>query len=170
MPTPLVTRYHSAEQRFWSRVEKTETCWNWTGFVNKWNYGRFRGFGAKKTLVHRFSWMIHFGPIAKSALVLHSCDNPRCVRPDHLFLGTFATNNDDRDRKWRLSHKLSEKQIEQIRAFEGALSCGQLARIFQVSPSNIRCVQRWRTWKWVGASSTNPPRDGSSVAVENFDL
>ena len=90
-------------KRFWDRVDKTDGCWNWMGVKNKKGYG---SFGCIKgiNLAHRASWFIHNGEIPKdkdnnycgTKLVLHECDNPSCVNPDHLFLGTDVDNGRDK--------------------------------------------------------------------------
>lgn len=84
------------QERFWELVEKTESCWNWTGCRLKSGYGKFRLY-----LAHRFSYLLHFGEIPNGHFVLHHCDNPRCVRPDHLFTGTHQDNMDDMHAKGR---------------------------------------------------------------------
>src|SRR5690242_13637610 len=118
MSEKRLTSRTPALQRFWSRVTKTDTCWLWTGFITKDGYGRFRGNDGRKTLAHRYSWELHVGPIPDGrVLVLHTCDNPPCVNPSHLFLGDDAANCFDRDTKWRLDHKLTEFEIHQIRHF-----------------------------------------------------
>ena len=89
--------------RFWSRVEFSPHCWVWVGPTNDKGYGQIRvgGRGSRCLLVHRLSWELHYGPIPPGMCVLHHCDNPPCVRPDHLFLGTLADNNRDMYRKGR---------------------------------------------------------------------
>lgn len=95
--------------RFWSNVDKNGpvqshcpeigNCWKWRN-VNKW-YGHFSPEKGKRLYAHRFSWELHNGPIPSGLCVLHKCDNPECVRPDHLFLGTHKDNADDKYAKGR---------------------------------------------------------------------
>lgn len=91
-------------ERFWEKVKKTPSCWLWTGAHKdgRWPYGVLGG-GASRVpkLAHRVSWELHHGPIPDGMNVLHKCDNPPCVRPDHLFLGTLSDNTQDMVAKGR---------------------------------------------------------------------
>src|SRR3990167_6559441 len=90
------------ERYFWSRVEKSESCWRWTGIKTKMGYGYLYIRGEKSMRAHRVSYQIHYGEFDSNLLVCHHCDTPYCVRPDHLFLGTCRDNLDDMRRKGRM--------------------------------------------------------------------
>lgn len=93
----------TALDNFWRHVRQGNSCWEWTGHPNgKFGYGRVMVNG-RRVLAHRRAWELLVGPIPDGLKVLHRCDNPPCVRPDHLFLGTLADNNRDRDAKGRTS-------------------------------------------------------------------
>lgn len=95
--------YGTPEQRFWAKVKKTDYCWIWQG---KATCGKSRKYGQfsiknKSVEVHRFSWQLANGPIPKGMNILHKCDNPICVNPDHLFIGTNLDNIKDKMAKGR---------------------------------------------------------------------
>jgi hypothetical protein len=90
------------EERFWSRVRKSDGCWEFVSGASKgYGYLNIGRRDEQEVLAHRYSWELHNGPIPDGLLVLHRCDNPPCVRPDHLFLGTKKDNADDMVRKGR---------------------------------------------------------------------
>ena len=81
-------------ERFFTKVSKTSNCWLWTGYRKHNGYGQSWANG-KKVLAHRLSYEIHTGASPGAARVLHHCDNPPCVNPAHLYLGTMADNMRD---------------------------------------------------------------------------
>lgn len=99
---------------FNKKVSKTNSCWLWIGSQRKprgkggWGaYGHFCPKRGVRYFAHRFSWEVNFGPIPDGMLVCHKCDNPTCVRPDHLFIGTQKDNMEDAKRKGRLKNQNS---------------------------------------------------------------
>jgi hypothetical protein len=153
----------SLDVRLWQRVDKTDYCWNWTGKFSEKGYGAMRYHG-RRILVHRAAWELANGPIPPDLCVLHRCDNPACVRPDHLWLGTRTDNNKDMTAKGRHAHvgvpsekchtcKLTIAQVREIRAIyatpEKHPSFAEVAKRFGVHATNIGNIIAFRTWKHV---------------------
>lgn len=92
----------TTEQRFWSKVDRGDGsgCWLWTADLNRTGYGRIN-VNRRVWLAHRLSFVINVGPVPAKLFVLHACDTPACVRPDHLWLGTQADNMRDAATKGR---------------------------------------------------------------------
>jgi len=148
---------------FWNQVYKTGECWIWTGKKNK-GYGRLHLFGSTIS-AHRLSWVLAHGEVKDGLYVLHRCDNPGCVNPDHLFLGTHADNMADAVAKGRLkppptsrralSHgelngnsSLSESDVLEIRTLrnEGGLTYKEIAEKFNVGITTARDAATGRRW------------------------
>jgi len=139
----------SLEDRFWCRVRKTEQCWEWIGFRDKCGYGVLNVGDCKIDRAHRVSWMLRFGLIPKGMHVLHRCDNPPCVRPAHLWLGTQNDNNEDRIAKGRTASKLTAKQVVDIRREYSGQRGEQLilSRKYRTTQRNISSIVRGFTWR-----------------------
>lgn len=137
-------------ERYWSKVAKVDSgCWEWTAQTNNKGYGmvrvRYLGF-KEKQLAHRISYLFHKGEIPKGLYVLHTCDNPKCVNPDHLFVGDDKDNVHDMWNKGRASAPpvrsgtdhwkavLSASQVDRIRkAFGAGERITEIARRMGVS-------------------------------------
>jgi hypothetical protein len=106
-----------ATERFMAKVAKQDDgCWYWTARLNNKGYGEFALNGVTRGLAHRAAYILFKGQIPDDLNVLHRCDMPACVNPDHLFLGSQADNVLDMVRKGRTRSKLTPEQVEEIRA------------------------------------------------------
>jgi len=140
-------------------VEKksSDECWIWTGAKTSAGYGAF-SINGKVIGAHRAAWIIEHGSIPVGVCVCHKCDNPICVNPSHLFLGTIAENNADREKKNRTlccednpQSKLSNKQAREILQLyaTGGITKTSLAKRYSVSISAISLLVKRKTWKHV---------------------
>lgn len=147
-----------AAGRFWAKVDKQGDCWVWTGARSSGRYGSLAADG-KNWRAHRLSYEIHNGPIPDGLYVCHSCDNPPCVNPEHLFLGTQRDNMGDMVQKGRLvapsgeTHGMSRLNTSKVLAIRKARSAGQtlqsIASEHGVGISTIHSVVKRETWKHV---------------------
>jgi plasmid maintenance system antidote protein VapI len=142
-----------AKARFWSKVHKTDTCWNWLG-KKTFGYGALM-VGTKVVRAHRLSYEWAHGPIPAGYMICHRCDNPSCVRPDHLFAGTAADNVSDKVAKGRhpqgehsCKSVLSENEARLIiRAYyRGGVSQKALATTFGVARTAVCRLVNGRRW------------------------
>jgi hypothetical protein len=138
------------EARFERYVERTFGCWRWTGSRHPKGYGQInRGDGVPER-AHRVSWMKFRGPIPAGLQVLHVCDNPGCVNPDHLFLGTDGDNMHDKAAKGRHHRQvLLAADVAEIRAAPrySRFGAAAFAERFGVTVSCIKQVRARSSWK-----------------------
>jgi hypothetical protein len=149
-------------ERFWRNVEKSAGCWNWKGSLNSNGYGQISSFRGKSPYkAHRVSWFLEYGSWPTQC-ILHKCDNPKCVRPEHLFEGTRADNIADMVKKKRhrppvhcLNHlpgeqhatsRLSNQDILDIR-FSVGITQAELGRKFGVTQTQISSIRLGKQWK-----------------------
>jgi HNH endonuclease len=130
-------------------------CWLWTRSCDTYGYGQIRLGRATdgKANAHRVSWALHKGEIPKGMCVLHKCDTPGCVNPDHLFLGSYGDNTQDMMRKKRHRPpvgkingraKLTEAQVLAIRV--DPRGDREIAKDYGVWPSRIYDIKKRRNW------------------------
>jgi len=157
MPIGVYPR-KSLEERFWAKVDKhgPNGCWNWTAGEDGCGYGRIKVNG-KMAYAHRVSWELTNGPIPEGMQVLHHCDNPSCVNPAHLFLGTVADNSRDMVSKERQARgeahsqaKLTEQEVYEIRALlKAGYPQREIASAYDVDYRTINDIKTGKTWGWL---------------------
>jgi hypothetical protein len=141
--------------RFWRKVDKSGDCWIWTGHRNRKGYGyvHMSHTRNKSRLAHRVSWELIHGPITPDQFVLHSCDNPPCIRPEHLRIGTAADNSAEMVSKRRHAHHehngaaiLTFEQVRAMRAEFVALT-ERLAKDHGIHRRTVLLALTNRTWR-----------------------
>jgi len=162
---------NTTEERFWVKVDKSggaDACWPWMAYKDKSGYGEFKIVvkgNPKMEQAHRAAYSLTHGPIPCGLCVCHHCDNPSCVNPSHLFLGTIAENNRDMMAKGRHAFRcgrgailrsgglnpnarLTKPQVAELRRrYAAGESITKLFRESQISRSAISDVVHYRSWK-----------------------
>ena len=139
-------------EHFAEKVNKqgTTECWEWLGarYYNGYGIAKINGVNMS---AHRVSWQLFFSDIPDGQFVLHRCDNPSCVNPYHLFLGTQSDNLQDCYKKERgPRQKLSIEEVKYIRALHAkGLKQIDLAEMFNVSPSNVNGIIKRRHFNYI---------------------
>ncbi len=144
--------------RFWERVDRSSECWVWTRYRDRDGYGVFdpsRENGERRA--HRWSWILFRGTIPNGLDVLHRCDNPPCVRPDHLFVGTTQANVADKVAKGRHAHgervggaKMTPEAVREMRRLrDGGMLLDALSALFGVHVTTVSHICRRETWRHV---------------------
>lgn len=139
---------------FWENVDikSSKECWEWKGYKHpKLSYGIFRFTQIEEIFTHRIAWRLHNQlKDPKNLHVLHECDNPSCVNPDHLFLGTKSENAIDRTKKGRTSGaKFCEEDIVEIRKLSKTKSSIEISKIYSCHSNTIRRIISKKSWKWI---------------------
>lgn len=150
--------------RFWRKVDASagpDACWPWLGFKDRDGYGKFDLISPIKRAVpaSRLAYELTYGPIPDGMLACHTCDNPSCCNPKHIYAGTRSDNNRDPFLRNRCSHKgeadpaskLTEEKIRIIRIVydSGVMNQKQLAEIFGVHHSTISCITTRKSWSHI---------------------
>lgn len=171
----MLQRIQSSADRFWSYVDRTSDCWNWLGTRTNHGlgYGKF-SVGVSTMLAHRVSYIISRGEeIPHGRLVCHRCDNPCCVNPSHLWLGTPLSNMQDKVSKNRQSEgarhatlcagtfkvqhgaatghaKICDSDVIELRKIRRAgLSLAKTGKMFGISAQTVLDIMQGKTWKHV---------------------
>lgn len=154
------------QQRFDKFVDKSGDCWIWTGQIGHYGYGvmgLWDGKKLKQIRTHRLSYELHRGKIPDGLCVLHRCDNPACVNPDHLFLGTQTDNLKDMRQKGRQGKnvqyprgedsylaRVTEKDVREIRRrYDGGERVPSILKsmALPITDDGVRRIARRQTWK-----------------------
>lgn len=152
---PLLERF----ERFLPDQLRDDECWEWQGSRDTRGYGQLGAGQGRLLRAHRIAWEAHHAePVPPGICVCHSCDNPACVNPAHLFLGNHAENMADKAAKRRHSFgsdlpqaRLTRSEVEEIRRLHAAddLSQHQLARRFGVGQATVHAIVHRKTWRHV---------------------
>lgn len=169
--------------RFWARVNKTDSCWLWTGSTVR-GYGVFTAPGHESSRAHRVAYEHFVGEIPAGHCVCHRCDTPACVNPEHLFAATQLDNIADRHAKGRTSkgashseklrakprprrhapYKLTEVDIrEMFELRKGGMVLSEIAARFNCAPTMVSAVMRRKVWAHLDCGPT-PERPSTKGA------
>lgn len=175
--SPLAVKNHagqyqgmSAEDRFNTRVRKTEGCWEWVGGKDKNGYGVFKGevAGVLFNRAHRYSYALHTGDLLIDRQALHSCDNPSCVNPAHLSSGTNADNMRDKSLKGRSRVLKGEScgravltEVQAISILNDPRPYSQIAAENNITVSTVGDIKRRNSWKHLALPVVRSQRIGN---------
>lgn len=168
------------KEKFLSKTKRLNNgCLEWQLRKDKDGYGSFRNQNNKVVRAHRLSWELHKGMIPNGLLVLHKCDNPSCVNPEHLFLGTQKDNMSDmsnkkrhlfgeKNKKAKLTDTLVLNLIDKYNTKK--FSQQELAKIFNITQANVSSIVLGKTWTHLNLNvvKTNKSRKLSTSDVLNI--
>ena len=148
-------------RRFWAKVEKTDSCWFWTAAIGGRGYGSF-GIGGRSPRgrthpAHRVAWELANGSIPNGLWVLHRCDNKRCVRVDHLYLGTARENSRDAIERGQASGPRGSRNPRAVLTWDlvaelrevyeaGDIGIRELARKYNLKYPTVRQAVKYESW------------------------
>lgn len=147
----------SDQCRFLSYVEITDTCWLWTGGLKRRGYGKFSMIPIKSMPAHRASYILFKGEIPEGKCICHQCDNPRCVKPEHLWVGTTQENTQDMVNKGRSLRgekqnlaKLTKEDVLKIRELgsQGMVQW-KIGEMFNLTAGHVNNIIKRRAWQHV---------------------
>ena len=148
----------SLAERFWRHVVRSDGCWEWQGALYPNGYGHVNN-GGRDILAHRLAYELAVGPIEPNQKICHSCDNRRCVRPDHLFQATQSENLADmvRKRRGQTAHGVARRRqltAEDVREIRRQHAAGEttyavLAERYGLSRIAVQHIALRHTWRWV---------------------
>jgi hypothetical protein len=145
------------QERFWEKVDRLGDCWLWTSSLHTNGYGLFT-LGGKSRRAHQLAWEWHHERVRPQGMVvMHTCDERRCVRPDHLRLGTQLENIEDRRQKGRSCRgegspraRLNASAVQDIRRLlDAGISQSELGRQYGVTSQTISAIALGQAWRHV---------------------
>lgn len=182
--SPVAVKSHSGlmrglsvQQRFDRQVKKSGGCWLWAAATDKNGYGIFRATvaGVEHKRAHRASWALSTGQVlAAGDIICHKCDNPRCVNPEHLFVGTHLDNMRDKIAKGRArvavgtatGHAvLTEEQARSVLADPRPYA--QIAADYGITASTVGSLKQRKSWKHIDGTSVKAERVSPRKGVSN---
>ena len=163
--------------RFNSKLKNMENgCIEFTGAKTKNGYGQFyinETIGMVRA--HRFSFELSYGKIPEGLIICHKCDNPKCVNVDHLFLGTYKDNSDDKIKKGRFkssytdlgNHPNSILSVQDVKKIKYLINNGlrnvDIAKKFNISHKLVSLIRLGKRWSWLDITQPNKVKDGLTL-------
>lgn len=157
------------KNRFWSKVDRSGGCWNWMASLDGNGYGQIIGASSRPVRAHRVAWELTNGLIPTGLHCLHRCDNARCVRPSHLFLGTHKDNMTDKEIKGRGNqprgelngrHKLKDFHYQEIEELlRRGISQREIAKTYDIHHSRIYIISKNKRFKPADAHGVNSVKE-----------